>query len=143
MTIARPLLLGRSPALARRYLAVAVGLFVATLGLLGLAWAVSRLGVSVPIGGAPLLWGVAVVGVGVPASHAYRNDGLLVSVALGVPVPLAFYLVLTAFDLVYPAEDVLWGVGTALQFGIPAGALGFLVGVAGRRLRKRLSYRIP
>lgn len=139
MRVDRSLFLGRDRARSRRYLGVAVGLFLGALGVLGLVWIVSRRGVSVPISGAWLLWTVALLTVGAPAAQAYRNDGLLVSIALGVAIPLAFYLVLTTFDLVYPSEDVLWGVGTALQFGVPAGVLDFLIGVGSRRLRKLVS----
>jgi hypothetical protein len=117
---------------------VACGLFVGTLGVMGTLWSVSRQGVTLPVDGAWLLWTVAVVVVGGPAVQAYRNDGLLVSVTLGLAAPLAFYHLLTAFDLVSPSEDVLWGIETALQFGVPAGRLGFLIGSGARRLRRRL-----
>lgn len=136
MRVNQSLFFGRDRACSRRYLGVAVGLFLGALGVLGLVWIVSQRGVSVPISGAWLLWTVALITVGAPAVQAYQNDGLLISIALGVAIPLAFYLVLTTFDLVYPSEDVLWGVGTALQFGIPAGILGFLIGVGSRRLHK-------
>jgi hypothetical protein len=139
----RPLLFGRNRSRSRRYLAVGLGLFLATLGLMGLVGGLTRLGLSIPVSGFWLLWTVAFVTVGPPAVQAYRNDGLLVSVALGLPVPLAFYLVLTTFDLVYPSEDLLWGIGTALSFGVPAGLLGFVLGAGARRLRDRLSERPP
>jgi hypothetical protein len=139
----RPLLFGRSRSRSRRYLAGGLGVFLATLGLMGLVGGLTRLGLSIPVSGFWLLWTVAFVTVGPPAIQAYRNDGLLVSVALGLPVPLAFYLVLTTFDLVYPSETLLWGVGTALSFGVPAGLLGFVLGAGARRLRDRLSERPP
>lgn len=138
MVVDRSLLLGRNRTRTRRYLSGAVGLFFGTLGVMGLAWLSSQQNVSIPINGALLLWTVALVAVGFPAVQAYQNDGLLVSIALGLAIPLAFYLVLTTFDLVYPSEDVLWGVGTALQFGVPAGVLGFLVGVASRRIHEQM-----
>ena len=139
----RPLLFGRSRARSRRFLAAGLGLFVGTLGLMGLVGILTRIGLSIPVSGFWLLWTVAFVTVGLPAAQAYRNDGLLVSVVLGLPVPLAFYLVLTVFDLVYPSESLLWGVGTALSFGVPAGLLGFVLGAGARRLRERLSERPP
>lgn len=139
MRVDRSLFLGRDRARSRRYLGVAVGLFFGALGMLGLVWLVSQRDVSVPISGAWLLWTVALITVGAPAVQAYQNDGLLISITLGVAIPLAFYLVLTTFDLVYPSENVLWGVGTALQFGVPAGVLGFLIGVGSRRLREWVS----
>ena len=139
----RPLLFGRSRTRSRRYLAGALGVFLATLGLMGLVGVVGSLGISIPISGFWLLWAVALVTVGLPAVQAYRNDGLLVSIVLGIPVPLAFYLVLTGFDLIYPNEGLLWGIGTALSFGAPAGLLGFVLGVGVRRVRERLSERPP
>lgn len=135
-TSATSLLLGRDRARTRRYLGVALVTFVATLGAMGLVWVAGRLDASIPVDALWLLWAVALVAVGLPTLQAYRNDGLLVSVALGVAIPLAFYLVLTGFDLVYPTEDLLWGVGAALQFGVPAGALGFALGAGGRRFRE-------
>ena len=135
----RPFLFGRDRSRSRRYLVAGLGAFLATLGLMGLVGGVTRLGYSVPVSGFWLLWTAAFVAVGLPAVQAYRNGGLLVSVVLGLPVPLAFYLVLTGFDLVYPSESLLWGVGTALSFGIPAGLLGYLLGAGARRLLDRLS----
>jgi hypothetical protein len=143
MAVDRSLLVGRDRRLTARYLGVAVLLFAGTLGVLGLLWLASRRDVTVPVAGAVLLWAAALVVVGAPAVQAYRNDALLVSVALGVSVPLAFYLVLTAFNLVYPSESVAWGVGAALQFGVPAGTLGFLLGAGSRRLRERRSADGP
>lgn len=134
MEITSSVLLGRSRERAKRYVVLAGAIFLGTLGLMGLVRVSSMQGIAVPISGAWLLWFVAIVVIGVPAVHAYRNDGLVVSLVLGLPVPLAFYLVLTAFDLVYPSEDVLWGIWAALQFGVPAGLLGYLVGAGGRRL---------
>lgn len=137
MTVQSSLLFGRSRTRSRQYVFLAVGLFLGTLGLLGVVWVVSRQEVSVPISGAWALWIAAIITVGTPALQAYQNDGLLVSLLLGLPVPLAFYLVLTTFTLVYPSEDVLWGVGAALQFGVPAGLLGFVLGAGTRRVRER------
>lgn len=136
MEVALSLLLGRSRARTRQYVVIAAGIFLGTLGLMALVWAASRQDVSVPISGAWALWIAAIITVGVPAVQAYQNDGLLVSLVVGLPIPLAFYLVLTLFDLVYPSEGVLWGVGAALQFGITAGTLGFLLGVGSRRVRE-------
>ena len=133
------LLFGRCRTRSRWYLGASLGLFVGTLGVMGVVWVLGQLDLSVPVDGFWLVWSVAFVTVGVPAIQAYHNDGLLVSIALGLSLPLAFYLVLTTFDLVYPSEDLLWGVGTALLFGVPAGVLGFVVGAGARRLRDQLS----
>jgi CDP-diglyceride synthetase len=137
MELTASLLVGRSRARTIRYVVVAAGIFLGTLGLMGLVRVASRQGIPVPISGAWALWVAAIIAVGAPAVQAYQNDGLLVSLLVGLPIPLAFYLVLTTFNLVYPSEDVLWGIGAALQFGVPAGVLGFLLGIGGRRLRNR------
>lgn len=135
------LLFGRDRARSRRYLGASLGLFVGTLGVMGLVWILGQIDLSVPVSGFWLVWSVAFVTVGIPAVQAYHNDGLLVCIALGLSLPLAFYLVLTTFDLVYPSEDLLWGLGTALLFGVPVGILGFVVDAGARRLRDRLSGR--
>lgn len=135
MEITTSLFFGRSRVRTRQYMVVAAGIFLGTLGLMGLVWAASQQDISVPISGAWALWLAATITVGVPAVHAYQNDGLLVSLLLGLPIPLAFYLTLTTFNLAYPSEDVLWGIGATIQFGVPAGILGFLLGVGSRRVQ--------
>jgi hypothetical protein len=103
---------------------------------MGLVWALSQQNISISLHGAWLLWVVALIVVGVPALQAYQNEGLFVSIALGLAIPLAFYLVLTTFKLVYPSEGLLWGLGKALQYGVLAGLLGFTLGIGFRWLRK-------
>lgn len=134
--LAKSFLLGRSRTRTKRYLGMAFGLFVLTLGVMGLVWVLSQQNLSVPIDLLWLLWAAAFIIVGAPAVQAYQNDGLLVSLALGLAIPLAFYLILTIFALVYPSEDVLWGLGAALQYGVPAGILGFVLGSGFRRFRE-------
>lgn len=130
------MLLGRNRRRTRRYLVVAVGLFAGTLGLMTAVGVLDSGSLPTGIDGAWVVWGAALVAVGVPAVQAYQNGGLLASLVLGLPIPLAFYLALTAFDLVAPSESVLWGVWAALSFGVPAGLLGFLLGVGARRIRR-------
>ncbi|MFB6299477.1 MAG: hypothetical protein ABEH65_04380 [Halobacteriales archaeon] len=95
--------------------------------------------VSLDFFGIGVLWAVVLIIVGAPTIQAYQNGGLLVSITLGLAVPLAFYLVFTAFNLAYPSEDLLWGIGAALQFGVPAGTIGFLLGMGLRQGRAWLS----
>lgn len=102
---------------------------------MGIVWFLSQRNISLSVDMLWVLWGVAIITVGFPAVQAYQNGGLLVSWALGTAIPLAFYIVLTEFNLVYPSEDLLWGLGAALGYGIPAGTLGFLLGTGARRVR--------
>lgn len=104
-----------------------VGVFVAWAGYLLSDWMV-----IVP------LWVLALTMVGLPAVQAYQNDGILVSIALGLFVALGFYIPLTVFDLAYPSEDLLWGLGASLMYGVPVGVLGFAMGAGANRLRERL-----
>ncbi|WP_380674716.1 hypothetical protein [Salinigranum sp. GCM10025319] len=126
------LLVGRNSALALRYLLVAVGLFVATIGLWGVLWGVTtaELTLTWPLRDFRVLVAIfAGVSVGSATVHAYTNRGLFVSWALGSAVPLGLYVVPTASGSMPPDETVLWGIGSGLLFGIPLGTLGFLLGV--------------
>lgn len=102
----KSLLLDRSRARTIWYLGVTIAIFLGALGFMGLVWLLGQLNVAVPISGLGLIWTAALIIVGVLAVQAYQNDGLLVSIALGLAIPLAFCLVLTSFDLVYPSEDI-------------------------------------
>lgn len=124
----RSLLVGRRPDLTRRYLVFGLGVFIIWAGYLLSDWVV-----IVP------LWVLALILVGLPAVQAYQNDGLLVCVTLGLIMALGFYLPLTIFNLAYPNEDLLWGLGASLMFGVPTGVLGFGLGAGANRLREHVS----
>ena len=68
------------------------------------------------------------------AAFAFRHEGLLVCLALGSAIPLVLYLVPTVAPSMAPDESVLWGIRSGLTFGLPAGAVGFVVGLGARRL---------
>lgn len=124
------LLLGRDRTLTVRYLLVATGLFILTLGLWGLVWVINTYDLMWPIRDLGLLVGVfAAVSIGTAAVQAYQNRGLLVSWALGSAIPLGLYIVPTASSVMPPDETVLWGVWSGLVFGIPLGTLGFALGI--------------
>jgi hypothetical protein len=103
--------------------------------MIGLVWVLGQLRISVPISRAWLVGPIALFTVGVPTLQAYRNDGLLVSLALGLSTPLAFYLALTTRALVFPRADAVWSAETALWIGVPAGFFGFLLGASIRRVQ--------
>lgn len=110
-------LLGRRQTVSARYLAGAVGLGVLLFGLFA--------------SGTPfppvLLVALAVLAVGLAADHARRNSGLVVTVAIPVVVALA-----TVLDAVLspgtpsPARGLL----LAFAYGLPLGALSFVLGRA-------------
>ena len=124
-------LLGRERTLTVRYLLVATGLFIFTLGLWGLVYVINTYDLIWPIRNLGLLVGVfAAVSIGSAAVQAYQNRGLLVSWALGSAIPLGLYIVPTASSVMPPDETVLWGIWSGLMFGISLGTLGFALGVA-------------
>jgi hypothetical protein len=123
------LLVGRDPTTSKRLLGVAVVVFVAVFLAVTPA---EVLGFAVPFGFG--LWTLFVLAATLPILGAFVNDGALVSLALAAGAPFGFYLPLTVFNLGYPSESVLWGVGTATMFTVPLGLLGFAVGAGTRRL---------
>ncbi len=61
--------------------------------------------------------------------QAYLNRGFLVSVLLAVTPALGYFEAISVFRLAGPVHlSVLGAVGSSLLFGVPAGAIGFLVG---------------
>ena len=109
---------------------------VVTIGfwLWGLLWALNALGVVLPLGLTWILVVLALLCVGPAAAFAFRHEGLLVCLALGSAIPLVLYLVPTVAPSMAPDESVLWGIRSGLTFGLPAGAVGFVVGLGARRL---------
>lgn len=143
-------LIGRSRALSRRYLIIAIGLFVATLGGMSLLEFIGQQNASIPIEVYWLMLATVLLMISVPAIQAYRNSGLLVSWVLGTAIPLALYLDLLPYHLGGGIGEPLGGgigapqggVRAALLYGIPAGTLGFVLGTGVRQgwvwLRSRL-----
>ncbi len=78
---------------------------------------------------------VAVALAALAAANAYRNGGLLVSVALAVVPLFGFALsgnVMGFFNEPTPLEYVGLAAALALFYGVPIGVVGYLVGVVGR-----------
>ena len=123
------LLYGRDATTSERLLAVALAAFVAVFVLVTPP---EVLGIALPFG--LNLWMLFLLAASLPIFGAFVNDGALVSVALAGGPAFGFYLPLTLFDMVYPSESVLWGVGTATTFALPLGLLGFAVGAGARRV---------
>lgn len=133
----RTLLLGRDSTQSIRYLALAVGLFVATLGLMTLQEFIDQQNASVPIEVYWQMVATVVLMIAVPAVQAYRNSGLLVSWVLGAAIPLALYVDLLPYHLGGGLGAPQGGVGAALLYGVPAGTIGFALGAGARRARER------
>lgn len=111
-----------------------VGVFAFGLSLWTLLWVLVALDLVLPL---DLVWLVGAVGVAsvVPAAlFAYRHEGLLLCLALGSALPVVLYLVPAASPSMPPDESVLWALQAGLMFGVPAGAIGFLLGVGARLL---------
>lgn len=131
-TRVRSLLVGDGKAATRRGLLGAAAVFAFGLSLWVLLWAMNALDVVLPL---DLVWLVGVLGVasvGPAAVFAYRHEGLLVCLALGSALPLAIYLVPTASPSMAPDESVVWGLQSGLMVGLPAGTVGFLLGLGAR-----------
>lgn len=114
-------LAGHRPTVSARYLAGAGALAALAAGLLA----------SEPTGLLALLLALLGLAVGLAATHAYRNGGLAVTVAIPVVVTLA--PALYALSPVGPhtlASGPLAGGGPAVVFGLPLGVLAFLLGRA-------------
>lgn len=112
----------------------AVGVFVFGLSLWAILRVLTRLEATIPL---DLPWAIGALALVciVPAFvYAYHNEGLFVCLVMGSAVPLALYLVPTASPTMPPDESVFWGLRAGLMFGLPAGAIGFLVGVGVRYL---------
>lgn len=131
----RALLLGDDPRRSRRWVAAAVGLFVAV-------FAVSFAGASRPVyaavpGTAIVVGGAVALGT-LAAWQAASNRGLLVSVLLAVaPVTALFVRIVAAGQTSDPTLVTVLVRGTAfgLLFGVPIGLGGFAIGYVVGRFR--------
>jgi hypothetical protein len=131
-TAAKHLLVGRDATATKRLLALALAVFAAVFVLVTPS---EVLGFEPPL--RANIVALFVLTATLPIFGAVVNDGALVSIALAGGPALGFYLPLTAFDMVYPSESVLWGLGTASMFAIPLGLIGFALGSGRRRLIER------
>jgi hypothetical protein len=80
---------------------------------------------------------VLFAGFALAAATAYLNDGLLVSVVAAAALTLGFYLPYV-FGQLRPNRTALVAIGLGVGYALLLGALGFLLGAGGRRLRARL-----
>jgi len=128
------LLLGKSLNLSLRYLGYSVilmGLFFGQLYLVGN----SEMGNSSGLLMSPL--GVTVSAIILAGIHTYRNDGMLVSIAVAVIIMSGSTLYgVTALNHPQPDYGLLTGVGTAILYGVPIGTVSSTVAFALRRFSR-------
>lgn len=135
----RFLLFGRDPTLSRRFLGVAVAMGV----LVVVAY---ELVLSETLGGVVFLPGPLAVAMVVPAAyHAYRNDGLLVCLALGALPGKGFDVFHYVLGIGYRplGERLVLALQSQwfLVAGLVLGALGFALGAGARRAVRTLGAR--
>jgi hypothetical protein len=118
-------LLGKSLSLSLRYLGYSIILMALFFGQLYLVGN-SGMGNS--------FLGVTVSAIILAGIHTYRNDGILVSIAVAVIVISGFALY-SVISLNHPQPDygLLTGVGTAILYGVPIGTVSSTVAFALRR----------
>jgi len=125
------LLLGKSLNLSLRYLGYSVILMALFFGQLYLVGN-SGMGNSFGLLMSPL--GVTISAIILAGIHTYRNDGILVSIALAVIIMGGSTLYsVTALTHPQPDYGLLTGVGTAMFYGVPIGIVSSTVAFALRR----------
>jgi hypothetical protein len=130
-------LLGKSSNRSLRYLGYSVVLMAVFFGQLYLAG-------SFGMGNSSRLF-INPLGVAVSASilagiHTYRNDGVLMSIAVAVII-VNGYALYGVLSLTHPQPDygLLTGVGTAIMYGTPIGIVASTVAYVFRRYAPSLS----
>lgn len=124
-------LLGKSLNLSLRYLGYSVILMALFFGQLYLVGN-SEMGNSSGLLMSPL--GVTVSAIILVGRHTYRNDGILLSIAVAVIIMSGYSLYgVTALTHPQPNYGVLTGVGTAILYGVPIGTVSSTVAFVLRR----------
>jgi hypothetical protein len=124
-------LLGKSVNLSLRYLGYSVILMTLFFGQLYLVGN-SEMGNSSGLLMSPL--GVTVSAIILAGIHTYRNDGILLSISVAVIIMSGSTLyAVTALTHPQPDYGLLTGVGTAILYGVPIGAVSSTVAFALRR----------
>jgi len=124
-------LLGKSLKRSLRYLGYSVILMAVFFGQLSLAGNF-EMGNSSSVFMSPI--GVTVLAIILAGIHTYRNDGILVSIAVAVIILNGFALY-SVISLNHPQPDygLLTGVGTAIMYGAPIGIITSTIAYVVRR----------
>ena len=132
-----PFLLGKSLYLSLRYLGYSVILMALFFGQLYLVGN-SEIGNSSGLLMSPL--GATVLAIILAGRHTYRNDGVLLSIAVAVIITSGYSMYGVA-TLTHPQPDygLLTGVGTAILYGVPIGTVSSTVAFALRRFSPKQS----
>jgi len=132
----RAILLGDDLGLTKRWSAIALGLFTLVLAIYvaGYYQSVYSLlpGQAIIVGGGTVL-------VLLAAWQTYQNRSFVLSLLVCIaPVSALFIRIVGAGQTSTPTvgDTLLLGVGWGLVFGVPLGALGFLLGYAARTVTK-------
>ncbi len=130
-------LLGKSVKLSLRYLGYSVILMALFFGQLYLA-GISEMGSASSLFISPL--GVTVLAIILAGVHTYRNDGILVSIAVAVII-MNGYGLYGVISLNHPQPDygLLTGVGTAILYGVPIGIITSTIAYVLRRSAPSIS----
>jgi len=130
-------LLGKSLNLSLRYLGYSVILMALFFGQLYLAGNF-EMGNSSSLLMSPL--GVTVSAIILAGIHTYRNNGILVSIAVAV-ITMSGYALYGVLSLSHPQPDygLLTGVGTAIMYGAPIGIMTSTIAYVLRRSVPSLS----
>jgi hypothetical protein len=128
------LLLGRDFGRSVRQSAVAGGLFLAVL----LVHLPPRLvgPLSLPFG--LFLPALAALSLAVATVGGYRNDGLIVCVALAGGPGFGFFLPLGLFELTVPSSSMGSALLMGAVFAVAFGVGGFVLGAGARRVARRV-----
>ena len=129
-------LLGKSMKLSLRYLGYSVILMSLFFGQLYLAGNF-EMGNSSRLFMSPL--GVTVSAIILVGIHTYRNDGILVSIAIAVII-MSGSTLYSVISLNHPQPDygLLTGVGTAVMYGVPIGIITSTIAYVLRRYTPNL-----
>jgi hypothetical protein len=126
-------LVGDDLDLAKRWGAIAAGLFVVTFAVYVFGYYQT---VYALIPGQVIVYGAAGILVLLSAWQAYQNRSIVASLLLCItPVTALFITIVAEGQTSNPAvaETLLLGTGWGLVFGVPLGVLGFILGYAGQR----------
>lgn len=129
---AKSALLGRNPRTSLWFLSVAAVLFAVTFWLLSTPLSSIDPRLAFPRAVTVLVGLGAIVAA---AGNAYRNEGALVSLAVGTAPPLALWLYVGQRAGLLGPEAVPWILGFALAYGLPLGLVGFALGTEAARWR--------
>ncbi len=133
------LLVGRDRATSRRWLVLALVLLcgVSLAFTAGFSW------YRLPVSARAAAVVAAALVVFVAAVHGFRNDGLLVCLALGIAPATGLFVRIIGEGMsgpITPGRALVLGFLWGVCFGAPLGAVGFVLGAGAQRMRSQSKY---